>query len=84
MNNQEIYYLLDSRAGCLALENDGKLETDDNGKYIIVVGTLKECCKDANRGDYGDNCVVSDSNFNILWSLVNEHGHWIPKLYQNG
>jgi hypothetical protein len=76
---KEDYFLLDSRASVIALANDGKLETEDNGKYIIVVGTLKECCRDANRGDYGDGCVVSDSKFNILWELVNEHGHWIPK-----
>lgn len=77
------YYLLDSRAAALATDNNGILNTEDNGKYITVVGSLKECCKDANRGDYGDGCVVSDNKFNILWELVNEHGHWIPKIKQN-
>ena len=77
------YFVLDSRAKVIALANDGKLETEDDGKYIVVVGTLKECCKDVNRGDYGDECVVSDDKFNIQWALVNEHGHWIPSLVQN-
>ena len=77
------YYLLDSRAGVMAAANEGKLETEDNGKYIVVVGTLKECCKDANRGDYGDGCVVSDDKFNIQWELMNEHGHWIPKMLKD-
>lgn len=80
---KEDYFLLDSRAGIIALANDGKLETEDNGKYIVVVGTLKECCKDANRGDYGDHCVVSDDKFNILWDLVNEHGHWVHNRVQS-
>lgn len=76
------FYLLDSRAGFLATTNDGKLETGDNGKYIVVVGSLKECCTDANNGTYGDNCVVSDREFNILWELVNKSGHWVAKNYK--
>lgn len=75
------FYLLDSRAGLLAVENDGILDTEDNGKYILTVGTLKECCRDANSGDYGDLNVVSDDKFNILWEIHNDHGHWSYKLY---
>ena len=74
------YFLLDSRAGKLAAENDGKLETEDNGKYVLLVGSLKECCKEANKQSYGDNCVVSDENFNILWELFNDKFHWSYKL----
>jgi hypothetical protein len=77
------YFLLDSRAEVIALANDGKLETPDNGKYILVVDSLKECCKSANRGDYGDGCLVSDDQFNILWELKNEHGHWIPRALED-
>jgi hypothetical protein len=73
------FYLLDSRAGFLAVTNDGKLEHEDKGKFIILAGTLKEMCKDANSNLYGDNCVVSDDKFNILWELVNQHGHWVAK-----
>lgn len=76
------FYLLDSRAGLLAVENDGILDTEDNGKYILTVGTLKECCRDANSGDYGDLNVVSYDKFNILWKIHNDHGHWSPKLYK--
>jgi len=82
MNKQNEFYLLDSRAACLAMENNNKLETEDNGKYILVVGTLKECCKDANSGDYGDGNVVSDSNYNILWEIINDHGHFVAKNYK--
>ena len=76
------FYLLDSRAGGLALNNKGILDTDDNGKYIILVGTVKEMCKDANSGDYGDNCVVCDENYNILWHCVNHNGHWVHKKHK--
>lgn len=44
---------------------------EDRGKYILLIGTLKECCKEANKGDYGDNCVVCDENYNILWEMYN-------------
>jgi len=77
------YYLLDSRAGTLAAHNDGKLETEDNGKYLLLTGTLKQCCKEANKGDYGDHCVVSDNNYNILWELYTPSGHWSVKLLKN-
>ncbi len=70
------YFLLDSRAGKLAAENDGKLETEDNGKYVLLVGSLKECCKETNKETYGDNCVVSNENFNILWELFNDKYQW--------
>jgi hypothetical protein len=73
------YYLLDSRAGMLAIENDGVLDTDDNGKYVLLVGTLKECCKEANKGDYGEHCIVSDNNYHILWELYTQSGHWSCK-----
>lgn len=76
------FFLLDSRAGLLAVENDGILDTEDNGKYILVIGTLKECCRDANNGDYGDLNVVSDINYKILWELLNEHGHWCYKKFK--
>lgn len=79
MNNEK-FFLLDSRAGLLAIENDGVLNTGDNGKYILFVGTLKECCRYANNGQLGEMNVVSDDKFNILWELNNEHGHWIPRL----
>ena len=79
------YFLLDARAGELAATNDGKLETEDNGKYVLLVGSLKECCKEANKGDYGENCVVSDENYNILWELYNERYHqWSYKLLKKG
>jgi len=73
------YYLLDSRAGIMAADNNGELETPDNSKYILLIGTLKECCKAANNGSYGEHNVVSDEHYNILWQLCNEHGHWISK-----
>ena len=76
------FYLLDSRAGMLAVENNGILDTDDNGKYILTVGSLKACCRDANSGDYGEHNVVSDDKYNILWDLFNEHRHWSHKLYK--
>ena len=75
------YYLLDSRAGALAVENNGKLETEDNGKYILLIGTLKECCKEANKGDYGEHCIVSDDNYEILWELYTQSGHWSFKKF---
>lgn len=73
------YYLLDSRAGMLAIENDGVLDTEDNGKYLLLAGTLKECCKEANKGSFGEHCVVSDNNYNILWKLYTKSGHWSYK-----
>jgi hypothetical protein len=77
------YFLLDSRAGWIATQNDGNLISDDPGKYVLYVGTLKECCKYANSGEYGENNVVSDENFIILWQLYNEHGHWSYKSIKN-
>ncbi|MFY7988756.1 MAG: hypothetical protein ACOVNP_07740 [Flavobacterium sp.] len=76
------YFLLDARAGELAVLNDGKLETEDNGRYILLVGSLKECCKEANKRDYGEHCVVSDKDYNILWELYNDHGHWSYKQFK--
>jgi len=73
------YYVLDSRAGMITIQHEGKLVCDDPGKYILEVGTLKECCKSANREDYGEHCIVSDENFNIMWELYNKHGHWSTK-----
>ncbi len=75
----DTYYLLDSRAGLIAVENDGILKTEDNGKYLLFEGTLKECCKFANNGSMGEHNVVSDQNYKILWHLVNRQGHWIYK-----
>jgi hypothetical protein len=75
------YYLLDNRAGMLAIENDGVLDTEDNGKYVLLVGTLKECCKEANKGDYGEHCIVSDDNYKILWELYTPSGHWSCKKF---
>lgn len=83
MSDKRNFFLLDSRAGVIALANEGKLETGDNGKYILVVGTLKECCRDANSGDYGEFNLVSDDQFNILWEIHNERGHWSHKLYKH-
>ena len=76
------YFLLDARAGELAAFNDGKLETEDNGKYILLVDSLKECCKEANKGEYGEHCVVSDKDYNILWELYNDHGQWSYKHFK--
>jgi hypothetical protein len=76
------YYLLDSRAGALACVNVGKLKTEDPGKYILLVGTLKECCKEANKENYGKHCVVSDENYTILWELYTASGHWSYKLFK--
>jgi hypothetical protein len=76
------YFLLDARAGELAATNNGKLETEDNGKYVLLVGSLKECCKEANKGDYGENCVVSDEKYNILWELYNDRYQWSYKLFK--
>lgn len=77
------YFLLDARAGELAAFNEGKLDTGDNGKYVLLVDSLKECCKAANNGDYGEHCIVSDENYTILWELYNDHGHWSYKLFKN-
>jgi hypothetical protein len=77
------YFLLDARAGELSAFNDGKLETRDNGKYVLLVDSLKECCKAANNGEYGEHCVVSDENYKILWELYNEYGHWSYKQFKN-
>lgn len=78
------YFLLDSRAGILAAQNDGILPLEDRGKYVLSVGTLKECCKKANKGDFGDHCVVADKNYTILWECYNKHGHWVFKNIKNG
>jgi hypothetical protein len=77
------YFLLDSRAGELAAFNEGKLQTEDNGKYILLADSLKECCREANKGDYGEHCVVSDGNYNILWELYTPSGHWSYKRNKN-
>ena len=77
------FYLLDSRAGIIAAQHpEGKLIDEDKGRYILTVGTLKECCRDANNGSYGDFNVVSDDQYNILWEIMNDHGHWIYKNYK--
>lgn len=78
---ENTYYLLDSRAGSIAVQNDGVLDTENNGKYIVYVGTLKECCKYANNRHYGDLCIITDSDYTVLWELLNAHGHWVlPKI----
>jgi hypothetical protein len=77
------YYLLDSRAGILALSNSGVLETEDNGKYVLLVGTLKECCTAANKKEYGEHCIISDANYNIPWELYTQSGHWSYKQFKN-
>lgn len=79
---EEDFFLLDSRAGTSAVLNDGILEDEDPGRYILTVGTLKECCKDANTSTYGEHCVVSDNKFNILWEIYTPSGHWSSKLYK--
>jgi hypothetical protein len=73
------YYLLDSRAGMLAVENNGLLKTEDNGKYILLAGTLRECCDAANSGEYGEHNVVSNDSFIIQWKLCNKKGIWSTK-----
>jgi hypothetical protein len=79
MNN---YFVLDARAGFLAIGNDGILDTEDNGKYILLVGTLEECCKAANRPD-AILSVVSNDKYNILWECLNQCGHWSLKHLKN-
>jgi hypothetical protein len=76
-----MYYLLDSRAGILATENMNLSEIEpDWTRYVLVASeTLKEACKDANCGDYGDLCVVSNQQGRVLFELLNDNGHWSYK-----
>jgi hypothetical protein len=74
------YFLLDSRAGTLALNApDARLTTmdDDVERYVLLAGTAKECCDAANDGSYGDLCVVANSDFVIMWEWCKDKG-WKP------
>jgi len=65
------YFLLDSRAAFASLNDD---EIKDSS--ILLCGTAKECCQEANEGNYGDGCVVSDDKLNIKWEWF-KTGKWI-------
>ena len=78
------YLLLDSRAGMLAVNNNSaslsKLD-DDWERFILVVGSDKEICKYANKGDFGNLCIISTLEGEILWEWLHadkKDGFWKP------
>jgi len=74
------YLLLDSRAGSLAsgaATTDLTQLDDDWGRFILVVGNAKWICELANSGDYGDLCVVSTMEGNVLFEWF-ATGTWKP------
>ena len=77
-----LYLLLDSRAGMLAIAGDTvNMEDvdDDWGRFILVAyANPKSICRDANSGDYGENCIVADTTGHIYWEWFDKDG-WKPK-----
>lgn len=80
------YLLLDSRAGFLAAMNEsskGVLETDDNSKFVLFKGSLRQCCKHANKKISSGllKCVISTDSYRILWGLYDcDKEQWNPNL----
>jgi hypothetical protein len=76
-----MYYLLDSRAGTLAIDNMNLSEIDEDWtRYVLLAdNSLKEICKACNTGEYGDLCVVSDKQGRVLFELLNDNRHWSYK-----
>lgn len=76
MGKKGQFLLLDSRAGILAVEqdcNDLKKLDDDWGRYILVVGNAKWICNQANKGTYGDFCIISNMDGIVLWDWLKEN-----------
>lgn len=73
MRKPRPYLLLDARAGCTLAD---RVDLD---KYtILYTGTAKECCVFANRGEYGDGCVVAELDGEIRWDWF-ATGAWRPE-----
>lgn len=65
-----IYHLLDSRAGIKAMNiptDNLDLVDEDWERYILLSSlSAREIVYQANKGDYGELCVVSKDN-KIMW-----------------
>lgn len=73
------FYLLDSRAGLLSVETgqlDLKKVHNDPGKFVLFVGTADEVCEAATTGEYGDLCVVSDTDYVIRFDWAQDGKTW--------
>lgn len=84
MINSNMFFLLDARAGSICLNNDSHelaKHHEEPSKFILIVGTAKECVNAANEGEYGDLCVVSDMGFNVLFEWLDDDGKWKIKKH---
>lgn len=63
------YMVCDARYG---------LGEDWKDSMCLFIGTAEECCKAVNNKEYGDLCVVSDLDGEILWEW-NSTGKWIAE-----
>lgn len=77
-----LYHLIDSRAGIALMEVQGNNLNDlieDWEKYILFSSTNpNEICSHANKGDYGNLCVVAKDNI-IMWEWNGEK-EWSVKI----
>jgi len=68
------YHLIDSRGGvaCAKAETKDLNNVDsDWERFILVTDSAKKCCSYANKGDYGDCCVIANNNGIIMWEWFN-------------
>lgn len=81
IKTEKMFFVLDSRAKTLWLEHGADLrkECGDPGRYMFEAGTLKECCKACNAGDYGDDCIVTDDDYVVQEKNWNGT-HWTTKI----
>lgn len=71
MNDKaHLYALMDARAS-----------DDIDDAIVLLIGTPKECCAVANKGIYGDGCVVVNLDKNeVMWEWFATN-KWIPTNY---
>ncbi len=59
-----MYLLMDARAA-----------SDPDKAIVIDTGTAEDMCRAANRGDFGDGCVVADEHEEVQWAWF-ASGKW--------
>ena len=62
---KETYLLLDSR---------GAFDSDD--AMVLLAGSAKECCEEANKNTYGQGCVVTNQKGEVMWEWF-ATGKWM-------
>jgi len=79
-NDMPLYYVLDSRAYSLSMENGRNPDMngldEDWERMVMEAGTIHECCDACNNATYGTKCVVTDENGIIQWKNFRS-GAWV-------